>query len=236
MPAGRLRGGLPHTAAPFPSVALHFAHPTAPRGPRFTSASQFTPAPRPASSTHLGAAGEGAHEADHRQAGLGARVDKANHLHRGHALNHHLGQDVLRARRRGSGGVKVCMYHYMCQRRWGGGVCRQCQGRNLAELGSACAGRAAGGREGVPLGPARAAFHTHAHEGGASRCNLLQPQPSSHCCTCTPLPSSAPHALPQSPRPPGPAPKSRPAPLPAPPARRARQRRCPSRSAPPARR
>lgn len=52
---------------------------------------------------HLLAAGVGAHEAHHRQARLGARVDEADHLHGGHALNHHLGQHVLRSRGTGGG-------------------------------------------------------------------------------------------------------------------------------------
>mmetsp|Transcript_11265 Transcript_11265/g.28891 ORF Transcript_11265/g.28891 Transcript_11265/m.28891 type:complete len:438 (+) Transcript_11265:144-1457(+) len=41
------------------------------------------------------ALGVGAHETQHRQAGLRARVHKAHHLHRRHTVDNHLAQDVL---------------------------------------------------------------------------------------------------------------------------------------------
>ncbi len=44
---------------------------------------------------HLVAAGEGAHEAQHGEAGLSAAVDEADHLDGGNAVDHHLGQHVL---------------------------------------------------------------------------------------------------------------------------------------------
>ena len=48
---------------------------------------------------HLVAAGEGAHEAQHGEAGLGPTVDKAHHLDGGNAVNDHLGQNVLKRTR-----------------------------------------------------------------------------------------------------------------------------------------
>ena len=49
--------------------------------------------------SHLLAAGEGAHEAEDGEAGLGAGVDKADHLDGRHAVNDHLAEDVLYERK-----------------------------------------------------------------------------------------------------------------------------------------
>ena len=51
----------------------------------------------------LFAAGEGAHQAQHRHAGLGAAVDEAHHLHRWHRGDHHLGEGVFQ----GAGGAEA---------------------------------------------------------------------------------------------------------------------------------
>lgn len=44
---------------------------------------------------HLLALGVGTHKPQHRQAGLRAGADEADHLHRGDKLDDHLGQDIL---------------------------------------------------------------------------------------------------------------------------------------------
>lgn len=51
--------------------------------------------------------GEGAHEAQHRQACLRPGVDKADHLDGWDEVDHHLGQDILCGRGHGCWNVKV---------------------------------------------------------------------------------------------------------------------------------
>ena len=56
---------------------------------------------------HLVAAGVGAHDAEDGEARLGAGVAEADHFDGGHAVDHHLAEDVLELARGAEGGALV---------------------------------------------------------------------------------------------------------------------------------